>query len=53
MPLSEAVIAAAVVAVTCVVLMLKVLDCKPAGMVTVAGTMAAGLLLARATVVAA
>jgi hypothetical protein len=52
-PLSEAVITALVVAGTCVVLMLKVLDCEPAGTVTLAGTMAAALLLVIATVVAA
>ena len=52
-PLSEAVITALVVACTCVVLMLKVLDCEPAGTVTLAGTVAAGLLLVIATVVAA
>ena len=52
-PLSEAVITAVVVACTCVVLMLKLLDCEPAGTVTLAGTVAAALLLVIATVVAA
>ena len=52
-PLSEAVITALVVACTCVVLMLKLLDCEPAGTVTLVGTVAAGLLLAIVTVVAA
>ena len=51
--LSEAVITALVVAGTCVVPMLKVLDCDPAGTVTLAGTPAAELLLASAIVVAA
>jgi hypothetical protein len=50
-PLSDAVMMAVVVAGTCVVLMLKVLDCEPAGTVTLAGTVAAGLLLVIATVV--
>ena len=50
---SKAVITAPVVACTCVVLMLKLLDCEPAGTVTVAGTVAAGLLLVIVTVVAA
>ena len=52
-PLSEAVITALVVACTCVVLMLKLLDCEPAGTVTLAGTVAAELLLAIVTVVVA
>ena len=52
-PLSEAVITALVVACTCVVLMLKLLDCEPAGTVTLVGTVAAGLLLVIVTVVAA
>ena len=52
-PLSEAVITALVVACTCVVLILKLLDCEPAGTVTLAGTVAAGLLLVIVTVVAA
>ena len=52
-PLSEAVITALVVACTCVVLMLKLLDCEPAGTVTLAGTMAAALFLVIVTVVAA
>jgi len=52
-PLSEAVITALVVACTCVVLMLKVLDCEPAETVMLAGTVAAGLLLVIVTVVAA
>ena len=51
--LSEAVITALVVACTCVVPMLKLLDCEPAGTVMLAGTVAAGLLLVIATVVAA
>ena len=51
--LSEAVITALVVACTCVVLILKLLDCEPAGTVTLAGTMAAGLFLVIVTVVAA
>jgi len=46
-------ITALVVACTCVVLMLKLLDCEPAGTVTLAGTVAAGLLLVMLTVVAA
>ena len=40
-PLSDAVITALVVACTCVVLMLKLLDCEPAGTVTLAGTVVA------------
>ena len=52
-PLSEAAITALVVACTCVVLMLKLLDCEPAGTVTLVGTVAAGLLLVMVTVVAA
>jgi hypothetical protein len=52
-PLSEAVIRALVVACTCVVLMLKLLDLEPAGTTTLFGTVAAALLLAIATVVAA
>jgi hypothetical protein len=52
-PLSEAVITALVVACTCVVLMLKVLELEPAGTTTLAGTVAAALLLASVTVVAA
>ena len=52
-PLSEAVITALVVACTCVVLMLKLLDCEPAGTVTLTGTVAAALLLVIVTVVAA
>ena len=52
-PLSEAVITALVVVCTCVVLMLKLLDREPAATVTVAGTVAAGLLLVIVTVVAA
>ncbi len=52
-PLSEAVIIALVTACTCVVLILKLLDCEPAGTVTLAGTVAAGLLLVIVIVVAA
>ena len=52
-PLSDAVITALVVACTCVVLMLKLLDCEPAETVTLAGTVVAGLLLVIVTVVAA
>ena len=52
-PLSEAVITAVVVACTCVVVTLKILDFEPAGTVTLAGTVAAALLLVIATVVAA
>ena len=52
-PLREAIITAVVVACTCVVLMLKLLDCEPAGTVTLDGTVAAGLLLVMVTVVAA
>ena len=52
-PLSEAVITALVVACTCVVLMLKLRDCEPAGTVTLVGTVAAELLLVIVTVVAA
>jgi hypothetical protein len=43
-PLREAVITALVVAGACVVPTLKVLDCEPAGTVTLAGTMAAGVV---------
>ena len=52
-PLSEAVMTALVIACTCVVLMLKLLDCEPAGTVTLGGTVAAELLLVMVTVVAA
>ena len=52
-PLSDAVITALVVVCTCVVLILKLVDCKPAGTVTLAGTVAARLLLVIVTVVAA
>ena len=52
-PLSEAVMTVLVVACTWVVLMLKLLDCEPAETVTLAGTMAAGLLLVIVTVVVA
>ena len=52
-PLSEAVITALVVACTCVVLTVKLVDCDPAGTETLAGTVAAELLLVIATVVAA
>jgi hypothetical protein len=51
--LRDAVIIALVVAGTCVVLMLKLLDCEAAGTMTLAGTIAAALLLAIATVVEA
>src|ERR1051325_6782519 len=51
-PLREAIIAALIVVCTCAVLMLKLLDCEPAGTVTLAGTLAAALLLEIATVVA-
>lgn len=52
-PFSEAVITALVVACTCVVVTLKLLDREPAGTVTLAGTVAAALLLVVATVVVA
>ena len=52
-PLSVALIVALVVEVTVVVLMLKVADVAPAATVTLAGTEARALLLARLTVVAA
>lgn len=52
-PLSDAVMTALVVATTCVVLMVKLLELEPAGTTTLAGTLAASLLLAIATVVAA
>src|SRR4029450_1073666 len=51
--LRDAVIIALVVAGTCVVLMLKLLDCEAAGTMTLAGKIAAALFLAIATVVAA
>jgi hypothetical protein len=50
-PLRDAVITALVVACTCVVLTVKVREFEPAGTITLAGTMAAALLLARVTVV--
>src|SRR5262249_32158543 len=52
-PLRDAVITAVVIACTCVVPTLKVRDLDPAGTTMLAGTVAAALLLAIATVVAA
>lgn len=52
-PLSETVIRALVVACTCEVLTVKVLELEPAGTTTLAGTVAAALLLVSVTVVAA
>jgi hypothetical protein len=50
-PLREAVITALVVAGTCVVVIVKLRDCEPAGTVTLVGTIAAALLLVIETVV--
>jgi len=50
-PLRDAVITAVVVAWTCVVLMVKVLELEPAGTTMLAGTIAAALLLVIVTVV--
>ena len=52
MPLNVPLIIALVVAVTVVVLMVKLAEAAPAATVTLAGTVAAALLLARLTIVA-